>query len=168
MKYHTLIGDHEHEFTFERQGRQLLAHSGDQTYRLDLSMVGDGSAFSLMVDGHSHDLIVDATGGQTLVQVGGELVKVQVQDERERTASEVAGARRGGKRSITASMPGVVAELSVQVGDVVEDGQTLLILEAMKMQNPIQAEGAGTVVRIHSEVGEAVANGAALVDLDGE
>ena len=153
MKYFTQIGDREREFSFERQGDQWLAHSGDKTYCLDLSFVGDGTAFSMLVDGVSHDLVVDTVDGQTLVQVRGEMLKVQVQDERERTASEVAGA---------------VAELSVQVGDVVEDGQTLLILEAMKMQNPIQAEGAGTVVKIHTQVGEAVANAAPLVDLDEE
>jgi len=168
MKYFTQIGDREREFSFERQGDQWLAHSGDKTYCLGLSFVGDGTAFSMLVDGVSHDLVVDTVDGQTLVQVRGEMLKVQVQDERERTASEVAGARAGGKRTVAASMPGVVAELSVQVGDVVEDGQTLLILEAMKMQNPIQAEGAGTVVKIHTQVGEAVANAAPLVDLDEE
>lgn len=166
MKYFTKIGDRERDFTFERQGGQLVAHTGDKTYHLDLSLVGDGTAFTLLVDGSSHDVVVDAVEAQTLVQVRGELVKVEVQDERERTASEVAGARVGGKRTIVASMPGVVAELSVQVGDAVEDGQTLLILEAMKMQNPIQAEGAGTVVKIHTQAGAAVANGAPLVDLD--
>lgn len=166
MKYFAKTGDREHEFTFERQGQALLAHSADKTHRIDLSMVGDGTAFSLLVDGVSYDVTVDAVGGETLVQVGGELIRVHVQDERERTASEVAGARVGGKRTVTASMPGVVVDLAVEVGDVVEDGQTLLILEAMKMQNPIQAEGGGKVVQIHAVVGAAVANGAPLIDLD--
>lgn len=168
MKYFTRIGEQEREFTFERKGGELLAHVGDQTLRLDLSMVGDGKAFSLIVDGRSHDLIVDAMEGHTLVLVGGEAVKVFVQDERERTASEVAGARVGGKRTVTASMPGVVVDVLVAEGDTVEDGQTLLVLEAMKMQNPILAEGAGKVVKIHAARGAAVAGGVALVDLDGE
>ena len=168
MKYFTKIGERERTFTFERQGGQLVAHAGDKTYCLDLSLVGDGTAFTLLVDGQSHDVVVDAVEAQTLVQVRGELSKVQVQDERRRIGSEVAGACAGGKRAVTASMPGVVAEVFVKVGDVVEDGQTLLILEAMKMQNPIQAEGAGTVVKIHTQVGAAVANGAPLVDLDEE
>lgn len=168
MKYFTKTGDREREFTFERRGGELFAHTGDKSFRLDLSMIGDGTAFSMVVDGASYDVMVDATEGLTLVFLRGELVRVQVQDERERTASAVAGARVGGKRSITASMPGVVVEIAVQVGDVVEDGQTLLILEAMKMQNPIKAEGGGRVVKVHTAVGEAVANAAPLVDLDEE
>ena len=167
MKYYATIGDREREFTFEREGDALLAKVGDRSYRLDLSMVGDGTAFSLLVDDRSYDLIliVDASVGHTLVQVNGELVKVRVEDERERTASEVAGARADGKRTLTASMPGVVADVLVAVGDQVEDGQTLLILEAMKMQNPIQAEGSGMVRRIHVGKGDTIATGANLVEL---
>ena len=93
----------------------------------------------------SYDVTVDAVEGETLVQVGGELIRVHVQDERERTASEVAGARTGGKRTVTASMPGVVVNLAVEVGDIVEDGQTLLILEAMKMQNPLHPGNIHTI-----------------------
>jgi biotin carboxyl carrier protein len=64
-------------------------------------------------------------------------------------------------------MPGIVVEIQVAVGDTVEDGQTLLILEAMKMQNPIPAEGGGAVVEIHVSEGDAIRTGAPLVDLDG-
>jgi biotin carboxyl carrier protein len=167
MKYYTRVGDHEREFTFERQGEQLIAHANGKSYRLDMSMVGDGNAFSLFVDGRSYDIIVDAKDGCTNVLVDGETVKVHVEDERERTASLVASARPKGKRKLTSSMPGIVVEIQVAVGDTVEDGQTLLILEAMKMQNPIQAEGGGAVVEIHVSEGDAIRTGAPLVDLDG-
>ena len=99
--------------------------------------------------------------------VSGETVKVQVEDERERTANAVANARPQGKRTLTSSMPGIVVEIQVAPGDVVVDGQTLLVLEAMKMQNPIQAEGDGTVDKIHVSVGDTIGSGADLVDIDG-
>jgi biotin carboxyl carrier protein len=166
MKYYTKIGGREREFTFERKAGQLLAHSDGRTLRIDLSMVGDGTAFSLLVDGRSHDMILDAADGHILVQVAGEVVRVQVEDERERIAHEVAGARVGGKRTLKASMPGIVVEILVAEGEEVEDGQTLLILEAMKMQNPITAEGAGRIIKIHATAGAAIANGAPLIDLD--
>ncbi len=165
MKYYSKIGDREWEFSFERRGGELLAHCGDHSWRLDLSMIGDGSAFSLLVDGQSHDVLVDTAGGVTQVQLGGELLKVEVQDERERTASAVAGHRGSGRQEIRAVMPGVVVDLVCQEGDVVEDGQTLLVLEAMKMQNPITAEAPGRVQKIHARKGEAVAGGALLVEV---
>ena len=165
MRYYSKIGDREWEFVFERRGGELFAHCGDHSWRLDVSMIGDGTAFSLLVDGHSHDLLVETADGVTQVQLGGELLKVDVQDERERTASAVAGYRGGGIQQVHAVMPGVVADVICQVGDVVEEGQTLLVLEAMKMQNPISVEAPGRVEKIHARKGDAVAGGALLVEL---
>ena len=167
MKYYTRIGDEEREFTFERKGGRLFAHSDGKTFELDVSMIGDGTAFSLLVDGRSHDLVVKPGDGRTRVLVDGESIHVHVEDERERTAHVVASARPKGKRTLTSSMPGIVVELQVAPGDVVEDGQTLLILEAMKMQNPIPAEGGGTVAKVHIKKGDTISTGADLVDLDG-
>ena len=62
-------------------------------------------------------------------------------------------------------MPGVVVELLSAEGDAVEKGQPLLILEAMKMQNEIEAPLAGVVKTIHVGEGEAVGNGAKLVTI---
>jgi 3-methylcrotonyl-CoA carboxylase alpha subunit len=165
VKYYAKIGDREWEFHFERRGGDLFAHCGDHSWKLDLSMIGDGTAFSLLVDGCSHDLLVDSAGGATHVQLDGELLKVEVQDERERTASAVADHRGGGRQEIRAIMPGVVVELACKEGDVVEEGRTLLVLEAMKMQNPITADAPGRVQKIHASKGEAVAGGALLVEL---
>ena len=62
-------------------------------------------------------------------------------------------------------MPGVIVEVRVQVGLAVEQGQVLLVLEAMKMQNEIRAEGRGVVSLVHAKVGLSVAAGAKLIDL---
>ena len=128
-------------------------------------MIGDGTAFSLLVDGRSHDLLVDSSGGLTEVQYRGERLRVLVEDERERTASKVAGQQGGGRQEICAVMPGIVVDLMCQEGDVVEEGQTLLVLEAMKMQNPITAEAPGKVQKVHAQKGTAVAGGALLVEI---
>ena len=132
MKYYSRIGDREWEFVFERRGGKLFAHCGEHSWRLDVSMIGDGTAFSLLVDGQSHDLLVDTAGGVTQVQLCGELLKVDVQDERERTASAVTGHKGGDGQQVHAVMSGVVTDVICQVGDVAEDGQTLPVLEAMK------------------------------------
>jgi biotin carboxyl carrier protein len=100
------------------------------------------------------------------VQVRGERYSVCVEDERERAAAEVAGKKQGGKRELRASMPGIVVDVQAAVGDVVEEGQTMVVLEAMKMQNPLAAEAPGKVVRVLVKAGDAVASGALLVEVE--
>ena len=78
----------------------------------------------------------------------------------------MAGHKKGGKRELRAAMPGIVADVKVAVGDSAEEGQTLVVLEAMKMQNPLTAEAPGKVTRVLCKKGEAVAAGALLLELE--
>ena len=166
MKYFTTIGDTEREFILERRDGQLIARCGDHAYHLDFSTVGDGSTFSLLVDGHSHDFLVDRVDGGLAVQVEGERILVRIEDQRERAALAVTSARQGGKRQVRAVMPGTVVEVVVTEGQEVEEGQTLLILEAMKMRNPVTAEGPGRVVRLEVQLDQSVASGELLMELE--
>ena len=74
-------------------------------------------------------------------------------------------ASTGGK--VTAPMPGNIVAVSVAVGDRVKAGQTLVVLEAMKMEHNITAPGNGKVSALNVAVGERVEEGAELVVLDG-
>ncbi len=86
----------------------------------------------------------------------------------------VASAGRGGSRGIdesgvlTAPMPGRVLSLSVAVGDAVAAGQTLVVLEAMKMEHAIEAPHAGVVKRVDVAVHQQVARGEPLLELEEE
>ncbi len=166
MKYTTRLGGEEREFVIERHGGALTARCGDTTYSLDLALVGDGTTFSLLVDGKSYDVVADVTREEVAVQVVGQRFVVHVEDERERAAHAVAGNKQGGKRELRASMPGIVIDVKVAVGDQVEEGKTLVVLEAMKMQNPLGAESAGKITRILCKKGEAVASGALLLEME--
>lgn len=66
---------------------------------------------------------------------------------------------------VPAPMPGVILKLLVKQGDAVKEGDTLAILEAMKMENEIAAPKAGTVAQVVCKVGDKVDTGAALVVL---
>ncbi|MEZ5964354.1 MAG: biotin/lipoyl-containing protein [Planctomycetota bacterium] len=166
MKYFAKVRDRDFEFRFERRGGKLLAHSDGSTWELDLSNIGDGSSFSLLVDGRSHDVLVEPSDGGVVVQTRGERLKVQIEDERERAAHAVVRHKPTGRRTITAVMPGIVVDVLVAVGDQVEDGQTLVVLEAMKMQNPVTADGKARVSALHAKKGAAVASGAVLIELE--
>jgi 3-methylcrotonyl-CoA carboxylase alpha subunit len=63
-------------------------------------------------------------------------------------------------------MPGVVVAVAVRAGDVVAAGQPLVVLEAMKMQNPVRAPRGGRVARVLVAAGAQVEGGAALVELE--
>ncbi|MBK8975204.1 MAG: biotin/lipoyl-binding protein [Planctomycetes bacterium] len=165
MKYFAKFGDIEREFHFDRSGGQLRASCGDRSWNVDLAMVGDG-AFSLIVDGRCYDCLIDREEGHSVVQVRGERMVIDIEDERERAAHALASARTGGRQIIEASMPGIVVDVKVEVGQRVEAGQTVVVLEAMKMQNPLAAEADGIVSSVLCKKGLAVAGGAALVEID--
>lgn len=83
---------------------------------------------------------------------------------------EVIATSKSEKRAITgwvvaAPMPGRIFELKVKVGDKVKSGQELLILEAMKMENSIEAETSGTIAQIFVVEGESVAADAPMVEI---
>ena len=83
-------------------------------------------------------------------------------------------ARRGGggkkKKSgtVSANIPGKVVTVEVKEGDVVKEGQVILILEAMKMQNEIQAPVDGTVISVACEEGQAIEANVPLVVIEPE
>ncbi len=74
-----------------------------------------------------------------------------------------AGA--GGKGALTAPMPGVILEINVKVGDQVERGQQVAILDAMKMHNVIGATRTGTVAEVYVTAGQNVDHGDAIIKL---
>ncbi|WP_394839581.1 biotin/lipoyl-binding carrier protein [Pendulispora rubella] len=67
---------------------------------------------------------------------------------------------------VTAHITGTVWKIEVNVGDKVEEGQTCVILESMKMEMPVEAEQGGVVKQIHVAEGAAVEEGAVLITLE--
>lgn len=68
-----------------------------------------------------------------------------------------------GTGSIKSPLPGVILEMFVKEGDIVKMGQRLLMLEAMKMENNIEADKAGKVISIHKHKGDSVMEGDVLI-----
>ena len=72
----------------------------------------------------------------------------------------------GDSGGMTAPMPGKILEILCDVGDEVEEGQTLIVMEAMKMEHRIAANSSGSITAIHHEIGEQVEAGATLIDIE--
>ncbi len=66
---------------------------------------------------------------------------------------------------IKAPLPGIILELKVAVGDTVDKGETLLIMEAMKMENNVMADKAGNVTAIKTKIGDNVLQGDVLIEI---
>ena len=79
-------------------------------------------------------------------------------------AAQPAAAAGAGTK-VTAPLPGTITEVCVTVGQQVKEGQTVVILEAMKMQNNIEAETTGTITSIMVKQGDTVMEGSVLVNL---
>ena len=80
--------------------------------------------------------------------------------------TKAAPSAPAGAKTVTAPLPGTITKVTVKVGDTVNAGDTVLLMEAMKMENNITAEFAGTVKAILVEAGNQVQSGQALVELD--
>ncbi|MBQ8809369.1 MAG: acetyl-CoA carboxylase biotin carboxyl carrier protein subunit [Bacteroidales bacterium] len=74
-------------------------------------------------------------------------------------------AASGAGKAVTSPLPGVIIAVKVNVGDSVKAGQEVAVLEAMKMENSIEAEHDGTVTAIHVAKGDSVLEGAAVVTI---
>ena len=93
--------------------------------------------------------------------------EVDAVDERTRVIRDLSGvaAAASGPAPLKAPMPGLIVRINIEVGSEVQQGQGLVVMEAMKMENELRASTAGVVRIIHAAVGSAVEKGAVLVEL---
>lgn len=122
----------------------------------------------LSTSGRSYEVRVHRQGKSAAawgVEVNGKSLAVEIEDPRRRSAR---GGRAGasGRQNISAPMPGKVVRLLVGAGDLVEAGQGVVVVEAMKMQNEMKSPKAGRVARILTEAGATVAVGDTLVVIE--
>ena len=120
--------------------------------------------YTITVNGVAYDVTVDekGNGGASVAPSAAPAVKAAT------PAPAAAPAKAAqGNISVTAPMPGKVLAVKVNVGDSVQSGAPVLVLEAMKMENDIVAPKDGKVVAINVKVGDSVESGAVLVSLEG-
>ncbi|HJP86065.1 MAG TPA: biotin/lipoyl-containing protein [Gemmatimonadaceae bacterium] len=106
--------------------------------------------------------------GRYFLWVDGYRFDVEALDERRRALRDLSAASAGptGPAPIVAPMPGLIVRVNVVVGDTVEAGQGVVVMEAMKMENELRATAAGKVRSVEVEPGTAVEKGALLVALE--
>ena len=136
----------------------------DGAERLAEVEIAEPLVYSVLMDGRSYDARVEETPGGLVVVIDGYHFEVDVRDPR-RFRRKSAGHGGDGLQIVVAPMPGKVVRVLVAVGEAVEAGQGLLVVEAMKMQNEMKAGRAGTVLSLAVKEGATVTAGEALATI---
>ena len=140
--------------------------------------------YKLKINGNDYAVTVnEVDGSMAEVEVNGTPFKVEFEKPIKKAAAPVAkpmapkatpagapevkvskpAAAAGAGNAVTSPLPGVILEVSVKVGDVVKRGDKVMVLEAMKMENVIEATADGTITAIKVDKGDSVLEGAPLV-----
>jgi biotin carboxyl carrier protein len=167
MKRSLIIGKDSHDVELLHQdGATTLVWEG-QSHPIDILELEPG-CYSILMDGRSVEVRLDqakspdpeAHAYRAMLYDGA--YEFALVDPRRALLAGSGGAGAGGG-ILSSPMPGKIVKLLAKVGDPVQEGQTLLVMEAMKMQNELKTSTTGTVTIVHVHEGATVETGASLI-----
>ena len=155
MKYFVTIEDQSYEIEIGPKGEITI--DGEHLV-VDLQSLASQSVYSLILNGKSYEAFLNQTKVGTEVMVHGQRFIVEIEDERTRRLREVSGALKiqSGEIQLKAPMPGLIISIPVEEGQEVGKGDTLIVLESMKMQNELKAPREAEVTGIRVKTGDNV------------
>jgi pyruvate carboxylase subunit B len=147
-----------------------VRYETDRPVHAELSDIEGSPVRMVKIGTHVYRVVVRKRQGRGTytLWVDGYRFETEALDERTRAIRDLSAARAGptGPAPVVAPMPGLIVRVSVKVGDKVEAGQGIVVMEAMKMENELRATAAGTVRSVEVSPGTAVEKGALLVSLE--
>ncbi|MGB0651663.1 MAG: biotin/lipoyl-containing protein [Thermoplasmatota archaeon] len=160
MRYAFRLAGREHHVVLEEhaEGPRYLV-DGD-AFQPAVEKLGKGQ-YKVTVAGESFTFTID--GGH--VQEGVHALDLEVRRAKPELVRKGAAGRRGGGQ-VKPPMPGKIVEVKVQPGDEVTEGEVLVVLEAMKMQNDLKSPISGTVKKVHVQAGANVEQTTVLVEVE--
>ena len=165
MKYIVEIEGERHEVELA-DGQATYA---DATVSASLLEVPGSPVHVVTIGGRQYQAVVKREGpkGRYVLWIDGWRFELDALDERAQAIRDLGAAVAGaaGPAPVMAPMPGLIVRVHVQPGDRVEAGQPVVVMEAMKMENELRAQAAGTVKAVHAQPGKAVEKGTLLVEL---
>jgi biotin carboxyl carrier protein len=162
-RYRAIIGDNQ--FDFDLNGENVFIDGS--AFPCDIVDLGNGR-LHMIVDGTCHSAHVDPNeDGSFRILIDGVASDVVVKSERDLLLEKygIGDSASGGSANLKAPMPGLVVRIAVAPGDVVEKGDPLLVLEAMKMENELRALGSGKISSVQVSEGDAVSKNQLLIEL---
>ena len=135
----------------------------DREFSVDLTEP-QPDLFSLLLDGQSYEVGVDLEGEDCSLYLFDQFFQFKVLDPRRMALLGKGGTDQvGGRAEINSPMPGKVVKLLADTGEEVTEGQGIVVVEAMKMENELKSPKDGTVTEILVEEGQAVEANAVLM-----
>jgi len=167
MELIVLRDGEESRVEIEERGQTYHLRIGERSYVVDRAAT-NGTVRSLVIEGRQFEVsVLRQNASKYNVSHQGSIDEVEVLDPLTYLAERGSARQRGdGPQQVPAYMPGRVVEILVQAGESVQAGQGLIVLEAMKMENEIQAEREAVVKRVLVTAGQTVEGGDLLFELE--
>ena len=156
------VSDQAFEYRVETQDETVRVNLDGNETELAVTAQGAQEGWCRTPDGNLHSFLWTWAGSALQLWVDGDLFIFEKVESRRQATRESAGHGN----DIVAPMPGRVGQILVQPGDSVERGQTVIIMESMKMELEIAAQRDGVVKRVMVEPGDQVDKGLRLVELE--
>lgn len=163
--YEYLVDGETVEVKIDGGKDQLQVSIGGESLAVEACQLKD-NLISILADGKLRRVFVTENQKRTYVHIGGKVVILDdaiQESDRQRSGAGGSGAAPG---AITSPMPGNLIKVMVKEGDSVEEGQALVIVEAMKMENEIRSPSNGIVKSVNFSVGDLVDAGVPIVELE--
>ena len=125
----------------------------------------EGKNASVTVNGTAYQVELEEAATAAPVQAPVQATPIQASAAAPTVAPTAAPVPSGAGKAVTSPLPGVIIAVKVNVGDTVKAGQEVAVLEAMKMENSIEATHDGTVTAINVAKGDSVLEGAPIVTI---
>ena len=164
MKLRASIDDYQTDIQILDQGSLLNADIDARRYELKVLEL-DGRGYLFISDGRVFECRVEGRpqSGRTIdVIVGTERYAIQITDPKRLRGAKVLDTHTVEAAHIIAPMPGKVVRVLVDVGERIDAGSGIMVVEAMKMQNEMRSPKAGVVVALNVQVGATVNSGDVL------
>lgn len=125
----------------------------------------EGNVASVTVNGVAYQVELENTPAAESDAATPVMVQNPARPAAPAPAAAAEKAAAGAGQAVTSPLPGVVIAIKVNVGDVVKSGQEVAVLEAMKMENSIEATQDGTVTAVHVTKGDSIQEGTAIISI---
>jgi len=166
VRINGITGQRTHVVELEKNGTGYRVQLDGRPLAADATEVSPNT-ISVLLGGRAYEVhVTPALHGTVKLQSGPNEFTAGVQDPRAWQGRKQGALQAEGRQQIVAPMPGKVIRLLVSVGDDVEAGQGLVVVEAMKMQNEIRSPKRGKVERVLAKEGQNVNAGEVLAWVD--